>query len=35
MGSTNSNTQGPFLSAAYEIASQIAKEMLDILNAAM
>ncbi|MBB3353557.1 hypothetical protein FHT70_003504 [Rhizobium sp. BK049] len=35
MGSTNSNTQGAFLSAAHEIASQIAKEMLDILNAAM
>ncbi|MBB4574093.1 hypothetical protein GGI59_002613 [Rhizobium lentis] len=35
MGPTDSNTRTRFLCAADEIAARIAKEMLDILNAAM
>ncbi|WP_280951318.1 hypothetical protein [Rhizobium sp. J15] len=33
--STDSNTSAPFLWHGDEIAPEIAKEMLDILNAAM
>ncbi|MBB3913100.1 hypothetical protein GGQ65_000355 [Rhizobium fabae] len=35
MGSTDSNTKRGFLWHGCEIAAQFAKEMLDILNAAM
>ncbi|MBB4290386.1 hypothetical protein GGE16_002426 [Rhizobium leguminosarum] len=35
MGSSDSNTLRRFLWPGFEIAAQIAKEKLDILNAAM